>query len=367
MPPRAAPSSRPGSPSGSTAPSGPRSTRRCAPAAAWRPGPRHRTVGARRVRPGPSTTPTPRPRCPARPSAARATRSPATSRSTRRPPASRRRWRCSPRCSRRDSHDDAGALGQPDRPLRLATTTTPSGTAPSSSSATATAGSSSASPSRSTCSAHEFSHAVVEHTAGLVYQGQSGALNESVCRRLRLLPQAAAARPGRRRRRLADRRGHLHAVGAARGPCATWPRPARRTTTPSSAPTRRSATWTTTSRPPTTTAGSTSTPASPTAPSTWRRSPWAARRSKARAGSGTPRSRDAVQEDADFAAFATACVAAAGPTPRLYGRRGPGGGRRPLRSGCRSGPPPAGGRVVRRGGFVGRTDRPIDLDDDRAG
>ncbi|GAA1916467.1 hypothetical protein GCM10009737_17410 [Nocardioides lentus] len=29
--------------------------------------------------------------------------------------------------------------------------------------------------------AHEFSHAVVQHTADLVYEGQSGALNESVC------------------------------------------------------------------------------------------------------------------------------------------------------------------------------------------
>ena len=46
--------------------------------------------------------------------------------------------------------------------------------------------------------AHEFSHAVVEHTAGLVYQGQSGALNESVadvfasCLKQRLLGQDAA-------------------------------------------------------------------------------------------------------------------------------------------------------------------------------
>jgi hypothetical protein len=46
--------------------------------------------------------------------------------------------------------------------------------------------------------AHEFSHAVVEHTAGLVYQGQSGALNESVadvfasCLKQRLLGQQAA-------------------------------------------------------------------------------------------------------------------------------------------------------------------------------
>ena len=124
-------------------------------------------------------------------------RSPATSRSTRRPPASRRRWRCSPRCSSRDSHDDAGALvsltvhygsrynnafwdgtqlvfGDGDgrvferftKPVDVL--------------------------------AHEFSHAVVEHTAGLVYRGQSGALNESVadvfasCLKQRLLGQEAA-------------------------------------------------------------------------------------------------------------------------------------------------------------------------------
>ena len=47
--------------------------------------------------------------------------------------------------------------------------------------------------------AHEFSHAVVEHTARLAYQGQSGALNESVadafasCLKQRLLGQEAAA------------------------------------------------------------------------------------------------------------------------------------------------------------------------------
>ncbi len=46
--------------------------------------------------------------------------------------------------------------------------------------------------------AHEFSHALVEHTAGLVYRGQSGALNESVadvfasCLKQRLLGQEAA-------------------------------------------------------------------------------------------------------------------------------------------------------------------------------
>ncbi len=44
---------------------------------------------------------------------------------------------------------------------------------------------------------HEFAHAVTEHTAGLVYQGQSGALNESMsdvfasCLKQRLLGQSA--------------------------------------------------------------------------------------------------------------------------------------------------------------------------------
>lgn len=47
--------------------------------------------------------------------------------------------------------------------------------------------------------AHEFAHAVTEHTAGLVYSGQPGALNESVsdvfasCVKQRLLGQDAAA------------------------------------------------------------------------------------------------------------------------------------------------------------------------------
>ena len=58
---------------------------------------------------------------------------------------------------------------------------------------------------------HEFTHAVTEHTAGLVYEGQSGALNESVsdvfasCLKQRLLGQTR--RPGR----LADRRRALPA------------------------------------------------------------------------------------------------------------------------------------------------------------
>ena len=67
---------------------------------------------------------------------------------------------------------------------------------------------------------HELTHAVTERTAGLAYEGQSGALNESVsdvfgsCVKQRLLGQDAA------RGRLAGRGGHLPArrprPGAAR-------------------------------------------------------------------------------------------------------------------------------------------------------
>ena len=80
-----------------------------------------------------------------------------------------------PPLGRRPGHPADG-----DRPLRPATTTTRSGTAPSWCSATATARSSTASPSRSTSRSHEFTHGVTQFTAGLTYQGQSGALNESV-------------------------------------------------------------------------------------------------------------------------------------------------------------------------------------------
>ena len=54
--------------------------------------------------------------------------------------------------------------------------------------------------------AHEFTHGVTQFTAGLTYQGQSGALNESVSDVFASPGQAACARPGRRAGRLADRR-----------------------------------------------------------------------------------------------------------------------------------------------------------------
>ena len=73
--------------------------------------------------------------------------------------------------------------------------------------------------------AHELTHAVTERTAGLVYQGQPGALNESVsdvfaaCSEQRLLGQSAAEADW-----LIGAELFLPGVAAPRR-CATWPRP----------------------------------------------------------------------------------------------------------------------------------------------
>ena len=136
---------------------------------------------------------------------------------------------------------------------------------------------------------HELTHAVTEHTAGLVYQDQPGALNESMsdvfasCLKQRLLGQTAdqadwligpGPLPARRPRPGAARHGRArHGV---RRPAAR-PRPAG------------GRTCATTSTPPTTTAGCTSTAASPTRRSTSRPPPSAARPGRGRAASGTPR------------------------------------------------------------------------------
>ena len=136
---------------------------------------------------------------------------------------------------------------------------------------------------------HEFTHAVTQFTAALTYQGQSGALNESVsdcfgiCVKQRLLGQTAETG------RLAGRPRASSCPASTPGRCATWPIPARRTTTRRWARTPRSATWRTTSTPPTTTAASTPTPASPTAPSTSPPPRSAATPGRAPARSGTPR------------------------------------------------------------------------------
>ena len=93
---------------------------------------------------------------------------------------SRRRCRCSPRASRAHSYDGAGAPVTHHRPLRPATTTTPSGTAPSWSSVTVTARSSSASPRAPTCWPTSSGTRSPSTPPALVYRDQSGALNESV-------------------------------------------------------------------------------------------------------------------------------------------------------------------------------------------
>ena len=138
----------------------------------------------------------------------------------------------------RASYDGAGAHAWSRPCTTAATTSTRSGTAPSWCSATATARSSTGSPSRSTCSATSSRTPSTEHTAGLVYQGQSGRAQRVGLRRLRRLPQAAAARPDRRRGRLADRCRTCSCPASRRAGCATWPRPGRRTTTRRSARTR---------------------------------------------------------------------------------------------------------------------------------
>ena len=187
------------------------------------------------------------------------------------------RWRCSPRSSAASSYDGRGApvVATVHYEQRLRQRVL--GRHPAGLRRRRRHRSSTGSPSRSTCSATSSRHAVTEYTAGLAYEGQSGALNESMsdvfgsCLKQRLLGQT------RRRGRLADRRGPLPAAVQGRGAARHGRSPARRTTTRCSARTRRARTWTTTSRPPTTTAACTLTPASPTGRSTSRRPRSAAR------------------------------------------------------------------------------------------
>ena len=78
---------------------------------------------------------------------------------------------------------------------------------------------------------HEFTHAVTQFTADLTYQGQSGRAQRVGVRLLRHVREAAGARPDRRDRRLAGRARASSCPASTRGRCATWPTPARRTTT----------------------------------------------------------------------------------------------------------------------------------------
>ena len=184
----------------------------------------------------------------------------------------------------RDSYDDAGATVV-STVTTSATTTTRSGTASSWSSVTATARPSTGSPSRSTCWPR-VTHAVTERTAGLVYEGQSGALNESVpdvfasCLKQRLLGEDAVAGDwligaglflpgveGRALRAWRPRNG-LRRPRPGQGPAA---RPHGRLHRHHRRPRRRP-----------------STPAYPTGPSSSRRPRSAGRPRRAPGGSGTP-------------------------------------------------------------------------------
>ena len=70
---------------------------------------------------------------------------------------------------------------------------------------------------------HEFTHAVTQFTAGLTYQGQSGALNESLSDCFGMCVKQQVARPDRRHRRLAGRAGHLPAGHQGAGPARHGP------------------------------------------------------------------------------------------------------------------------------------------------
>ncbi len=155
--------------------------------------------------------------------------------------------------------------------------------------ATATGRSSSASPSAVDVIGHELTHGVTQYEASLDYADQPGALNESFSDvfgslvKQRTLGQTADAG------RLADRRRPVHAGDPRRGAALDegaghrLRRPAAR-----QGPAAR-AHGALRRRRPTTTAASTSTPAFPTARSTWRRSRSAASPGRRRARSGTSR------------------------------------------------------------------------------
>ena len=106
-------------------------------------------------------------------------RRPATPRPTR-PTTGSARPTSSTRRSSAATRSTARACRCSPSSTTAATTTTPSGTAARWSSATATASSSTASRSPLDVIGHELTHGVTEHEAGLDYQDQSGALNESI-------------------------------------------------------------------------------------------------------------------------------------------------------------------------------------------
>ena len=159
--------------------------------------------------------------------------------------------------------------------------------------------------------AHEFTHGVTQFTAGLIYQDQSGALNESVSDVFAAMTKQSSGQT-RRPGGLADRRGTV----PARDQCPRAPldgEPGTAYDDPDRQGSAGRVTWRTTSRPPRTTAACTSTPASRTGRSPWRR--WrSADASWEKAGQVwyDALTGGEVTARSDFTAFAQATINSAG-------------------------------------------------------
>ena len=135
--------------------------------------------------------------------------------------------------------------------------------------------------------AHEFTHGVIQFTAGLVYQGQSGCSERECQRRVRRDGEAADAGPDRRPGRLADRRGTVPAGGAGSGSAVDARAGYGLRRPPAGSGPAGGLDGGLSARPRRTAAGSTSTPGSPTEPSRWPRGTSADRAGRRRGGSGT--------------------------------------------------------------------------------
>ena len=225
--------------------------------------------------------------------------------------------------------------------------------------------------------AHEFTHAVTEHTAGLVYQGQSGALNESVADVFAACLKQQLRGRGRRRWRLVDRRGDLRARASTRAALRDMANPGTAYDDPALGKDPQPAHMDDfVAHHATTTAASTSTPASPTAPSCWPPAPIGG---SAAEGAGriwyAALTSGASAPTPTSPVFAAATIAAAGDhadaVREAWQQVGVGPGRR-VRRRCRAaGSTPAGLVVVRRsGGIAGQVvEGAVDpsADDERAG
>ena len=236
---------------------------------------------------------------------------------------------------------------------------------------------------------HELAHGVTQYTSGLVYQGQSGALNESMSdvfgSLVKQQPLGQTADAGR----LADRRGAVHRPRQRRGPALDeGARHGLRRPAPGQGPAARAHGRLRRHRR-ATTAACTSTPASPTTPSTWSPPRSAATPGRAPGQIWYDAITGDINADCDFTTFAAAHgrrrppgTARTRPWSRPCGPPGATWASRGAPHGVRSGPPttpaPAPGPAVapaapagraqvqvrRTGGFAGRSvERTVTLDE----